>query len=157
MTKRSKATIAQKIKRVSEVYNMLLSGKSRTQILQIITRKYKVCESSCDKYISEARRKLKRYIEKDMTTGLRKRLARRELMFSKAFEDGKIDLCLEIEKDTAKIEGLYTEKIKVDNTNVVSDFSNMKNEDLEEQLKLYRGINDQMKEKINNDKKVLKQ
>ena len=55
-----KPTIAEKTRRVNEVYGLLASGASRQQILQHSSENWDVSERTADSYIAEARELIER-------------------------------------------------------------------------------------------------
>ena len=69
-----KCTKAEKSKRVVIVYDKLLSGFSRADIIQYMIENYKISESQIDKYIKEANQLISIDLKNNRLTGLNYRL-----------------------------------------------------------------------------------
>jgi len=102
-----KATVAEKKQRIRYVYEALLSDYNRADIIQHAAKKWGVQTRMADGYIAEATAIIKQEVEQQQAEGFVKHLARRRFYRNKAIVGNDLRLALEIDRDEAKLLGLY--------------------------------------------------
>lgn len=138
-----RCTKAQANKRVAVVMRMLLRETPRAEIVQYASEKWDIGERQTDSYIRKATEQIKKDIERKRKSGVDYRLAKRNHLFQTAFNKGRLGLCFEIEKDIAKLEGLYVEKVDVNqNTNLSLDLGHLEDEELDDKINMLSGGDD---------------
>lgn len=101
-------TSAERIIRVQEVYNMILQGATRQQILRYCAGSFNVKERVCDDYLSEAKQLLKENFAKTEDADLMKSeiYARYELLYKQSFDVDDFRECRNILKSITDLLGI---------------------------------------------------
>lgn len=102
-----KGSKAQRLLRERQVMEMLLSGHNRPAILQFASENWGVVNRTTDDYIKAATAEIATTEAKARENAISKHLARRNLYRKKAIAAGDLRLALEIDRDEAKLMGLY--------------------------------------------------
>lgn len=107
MSEVEKPTQAQKIRRVNEVRKMLVSGFSRGEIVQKLTKKWNVIDRTIDNYIQDAKEELKPLIaaEKDNQLGIA--IARMTDIYREAMDAKDHRAAIAAQQELNKLFGLY--------------------------------------------------
>ncbi len=111
MAVRKKSTKAELAKRIKEISEMVLSGVSRPKILEYARKKWNIGRAMTDNYISKA---YKIFATSQGTTTqerLENHLDLRRDLYERSHAIGDYRTCLEIIKDTGRLQGFYTDKI----------------------------------------------
>ncbi len=126
-----------------------LQSKRNVELTNLVAEKFNISIRQAQRYISEAKKEIKRLSGLKKEENYAKALRDREYLYHKAItpsfifnkdaidEDGKfimvadLKLALEVAKDRDKILGLYEDKITLEgNVNNHVDFSGIKTEDI---------------------------
>lgn len=110
-------------KRIAEVSEMLIEGKSRAHIVQYSSDNWNIGERQTDKYISKAREYLLSEIKRDIEYDYAKAMKRFESLYNKAIDKKDYKLALAINKEICAIQGLH--KIQIDHTGEFQFISNI--------------------------------
>lgn len=104
--KPTKAEIAQ---RVSTVYDMLLVGSTRSQIIQYVANKtnWDVSNRTIDNYIQRANAKFEEDAKTHRERELGRALARLNMLYQKTLQIQDYQRCLAIQKELNALLGLY--------------------------------------------------
>jgi len=112
--------------RIDSVVSLILDNDSYLQtkrkeaLAKIVSKKFNITKRSAERYISEAKKKIREISKEDARNSFERAMRDREFLFLKAkgVKDDKghyiiepdFKLALEVVKDRDKIKGLYTEK-----------------------------------------------
>lgn len=108
--KSTKATVERRILAVNE---LLLRSASRSDILQYATKEgWGVQPRIIDEYISRCKVLWQVEVEAERKDAYARHLKKRDKLYMKAFAAEDYHLCLEIDRDKAKLEGLYIVKLE---------------------------------------------
>lgn len=105
--KQAKATNAQVAKRLREVYDLLLSGSSRPEILEYAKTKWGLSGAQADSYIARVRKTYLAAVAEGREAALERHLALRRDMLQRARKAGDLNAELQIARDEAKLRDLY--------------------------------------------------
>ena len=106
----NKSTQAQFSERVRIVFELLLSGTPRVDIIRYSSDNWGVTSRQCEKYMAKATQVIKDEAAKIMENALEDHLVMRDNLRLQSLKDGDRRLALEIMRDTAKLLGLYAPK-----------------------------------------------
>ncbi len=106
----NKSTQAQLAERVRIVFELLLSGTPRVDIIQYSSKNWGVTGRMCDKYIAKANELIHAEATKIIENAFEDHLVMRDSLRLAALKDGDKRLAHEILRDTAKLLGLYAPK-----------------------------------------------
>ncbi len=106
----NKSTQAQLSERVRIVFELLLSGTPRVDIIQYSSKNWGVTDRMCDKYIAKANEIIKAESVKIIENIFEDHLVVRDAMRLQALKDGDKRFAFEILRDTDKLVGLYAPK-----------------------------------------------
>jgi hypothetical protein len=119
--------------RIDAVVNLILENdryfqaRRNIELTKTVMEKFAVEERTAQRYISEAKREIRKIGQSDKQKAYIQAIRDREFLFSKAkqpFKDetGRIlrppdyEFALDVVKDRDHIKGLYTEQVKIDQT-----------------------------------------
>ncbi len=102
-----KATKAQIHQRVAAVHRQLVLGRTRAYILQYASSQWECSVRTTDDYIARAREMLKEQTNRDRDAHLALALARLDLVFVEAYEQGVYKDALGAQHQLNKIMGFY--------------------------------------------------
>lgn len=106
-----------------------LQSKKMAELRLFVSEHIKCSPRQAERYIAEALEQIAEITKMDAKKALERARRRREYLWKKANESKDYKLALEVEKDSAKIEGLYTENINATGTlEVVRKIINNKEE-----------------------------
>ncbi len=106
----SKSTQAEFHKRIRIVFELILSGTPRVDIIHYSSDNWGVTERMCEKYIAKATLVIKEQAANMMENAFQDHLVMRDNMRLQALKDGDKRFAFEILRDTAKLIGLYAPK-----------------------------------------------
>ena len=106
MARLPKATKAEAALRVNEVYGLLSTGHSRTQICEFLREKYGLCDRSSDNYIARARDQLLRDAEMERPAWVAEALQRLRNYEQAAAKRGQIQTAINSVQQQGKFIGL---------------------------------------------------
>jgi len=115
MTGRS--TDAETIERVNKIYQLLIQGWHRPEILQFGVKTWGISERSVDEYIRYANTDIKKNAEAKQKRALNYMLNRHSDLISRAYTEGNLRLALDVDREDAKLMGLYAPE-KSSNLNI---------------------------------------
>jgi hypothetical protein len=101
------------LKRIIEIQNLLLECKPTYEILQLITEKHGISESQVNKDIRKAKLRIVKRVRAQEKTAYEDAVARREHLYVLALDEKSYKTALAIDDSRAKIQGLFTENIKL--------------------------------------------
>ncbi len=102
-----KSTEAEYETRVRAVYELLLSGMPRPDIIQHAAENWDVESRQTSSYIRSARAELKKHSELIKKDAMTMAIARREALYYLAMDNNDFRLALEVDKELSKLLGLY--------------------------------------------------
>lgn len=111
--KKPRCTEFELMKRVSEVYKLLLAGKCRRDIIEEIGAKYDVVAGTVDYYITKARAEFQDVILADIEEKKMLASARYEDLYAKSMEAGDYRAARGVLDSLSKLQGLMTDKLEV--------------------------------------------
>lgn len=114
MEKRTRCTEFELTKRISEVYKMLLVGKSRRDIIEDITSRYDVVAGTVDYYIGKARSEFQDVVSADIAEKKSIAQARYEDLYAKALDADDIKTAKSVLDSLSKLQGFMSEVKLVD-------------------------------------------
>lgn len=114
MEKRTRCTEFELTKRISEVYKMLLVGKSRRDIIEDITSRYDVVAGTVDYYINKARSEFQDVVSADIAEKKSIAQARYEDLYAKALNADDIKTAKSVLDSLSKLQGFMSEVKLVD-------------------------------------------
>jgi len=119
-----KPTTAQYKERLYTIYSMLLDSYDRFTILEYARKTWgEVGTSTVDNYIKRANEYIEQDYKEKRFQKLRRSIAKRYKLKTRAIKKGDFNLAHEIQKDIDKLEGLYpSEKHHVTGKMTLSDF-----------------------------------
>jgi len=105
----SKITKAEKHERVSIVYQLLLRGTPRHDILQYVRSQtdWGVSDHAIDYYITNAYRIITEETEKHRESEFAKAVARLNALYNRAYGVGQYQVCLNIQREINELFDLY--------------------------------------------------
>ena len=110
----NKPTKAEKKQRVVIIYELMLKHATRGEILQFSANRWGVVERTADSYIAAAREMLYAETEGDADRNRRRILRELDYLYSEALRRHRVDTCLNIKREQAKLLGLDISKIELD-------------------------------------------
>jgi hypothetical protein len=113
-TKTPRATDAEILKRVNDVYKLLLRGASRSEVLEFVTTNHGVSEGMADIYIKRASAYFNQRVQLERDTELGQALERYEMLFQRALQDEDYKTCIQAQSRIDKIMGLEQHTVRVD-------------------------------------------
>lgn len=125
--------------RVHTIFNMILGGASRFDILRHSSSQWGVCDRQADEYMRRADLEIDKWADRLSRNSVKRSLSRREKIYMKAMELGQINVALEVARDTDKLRGNYPEekqrhildgKVEVEDKKAV-DLSKLSSDQLE--------------------------
>lgn len=107
-----KSTKAEIEQRITLVYDMIVVGSSRAQVLQYVTKKtdWEVCDGMVDKYIARANDRLAEESQIHRATELGKSLSRLNTLYQKTLQVQDYARCLAVQRELNQLLGLYEPK-----------------------------------------------
>lgn len=118
MGKRAKrCTDAEMVMRISVIYDLIVDGATRSEILQFISKNtsWGVSVRTVDNYIQKATKMIEKDAEYDRKRELGKANRRLNKLYNKSLKVTDYKTCLNIQQERNKLFGLYPEKkVKVD-------------------------------------------
>ncbi len=105
-----KSTQAQFHERIRIVFELILSGTPRVDIIRYSSDNWGVTSRQCEKYIAKATLIIKEQAANIMENAFEDHLVMRDSLRQAALKDGDKRLAHEILRDTAKLLGLYAPK-----------------------------------------------
>ncbi len=108
----AKATKVEIEKRRATIEQLLLSGALYREIVEYCKKNFDISIRQTDAYIAQIYKEWKKRIERVREEEYLKALARRELLYRKALQEGDIRTALAIEQDIRRLQGFYVEKIE---------------------------------------------
>lgn len=110
-----RANAAEQERRINLVYEMLLQGARRPEILQYVAKNWHGSERSADDLIAAARGILKHQAAQTRDENFAEQVALRRLLRNKAAQANDFRMVLDVAKDEAKLLDLYpAEKQKIE-------------------------------------------
>ena len=109
----SDVTQVERIQRVEIVFNLLLGGATRAEIIRFCNEKWEVKEDCVDKYMKDAREKIALINEGNLQDNRGWHIAHRFNLLARAKKSGNLSMELEAAKDVAKIQGLYIDRVQL--------------------------------------------
>ncbi len=106
----NKSTRAQLSERVRIIFELLLSGTPRVDIIEYGRKNWGVRRAMADQYIAKANELIKKEAAKIIENAFEDHLVMRDSLRLAALKDGDKRLAHEILRDTAKLLGLYAPK-----------------------------------------------
>lgn len=106
----NKSTQAQLAERVRIVFELLLSGTPRVDIMEYSRSNWGVRRAMADQYIAKANALISAEAVKIIENAFQDHLVARDTMRLQALKDGDKRFAFEILRDTAKLLGLYAPK-----------------------------------------------
>ena len=110
-TKQKKSTFAEAEKRRQIVFEMYCHDESYSSIARYCAENWGIRSRQTQTYVSQAKKRLEKETLPKYEEELKKALMRRKRLKQKAEKDNDHWLVLAIEKDEAKLRGLYIERI----------------------------------------------
>lgn len=104
--------------RIDTVANLILENdryfqsKRSDELAEIVAERFDVDERTARRYISEAKREVRKLGKKHNINAFKKAIRDREYLFTKAKEGKNYKLALEVVKDRDELNGLYVQEIK---------------------------------------------
>lgn len=102
-----KSNDAETINRINRVYQLLIQGWHRSDIVQFGSKEWGVSDRSVDEYIRRANTIINANAKVKQKRELNKMLNRHDDMRSRAYKVDDLRLILDIDREDAKILGLY--------------------------------------------------
>lgn len=125
-----KPTKAEKQKRVRAIYELILSGTTRYDMIQYGANKWGVKVRTVDAYIKAANVEIGNEIAASQRDALATQIARREHLYRRALKAGDLNLALNVSRDETKLLDLYPSTKRV-NSNLDIDMSKLTDEQLQ--------------------------
>lgn len=109
MSDQQKSTHAEIEQRVNDVYDALLLGLSRREIIQYasVTKKWNVTPRQIDTYILSATEQLKKAGQRHRETEMGKALARLEKLYQSNLKIQDYKAALAVQQEITKLQGMY--------------------------------------------------
>lgn len=107
IVKRERATIAETERRVSIVYNMLLNGANRRDILQFNAKNWMLSDRAVDNIISKANKEISEVCEEERETQFGLAIKRLNALYFKSLTEGDIRTALNVQKEINEVVGLH--------------------------------------------------
>lgn len=136
-SKAKKTTAATYSLRVFQVYQLLIKGYDRPEIIQYASEQWgEISDRSVDKYMYDARAMIDQLTSTNATDYLKMEIKRSHHLLSKTLAKGEHGIALEVMRDFRKLMGLYPDeklrhildgKVKVEQK---ADLSTLTEEDL---------------------------
>jgi len=148
--KNKKADEMESRKRITKIIEMLLDCEPRHKICQYMSKKWELTDRQIDRYIRKAKNKIIQNVRKEDKNAYENAIARRERLFNKAVKKKSLKTALNIDDSKAKIQGLFTENLKLsaDKDNPIEIVIKQMTD---EQLKKIKETQDLVKDVGNND------
>lgn len=115
-----------------------LNAKRSKEFTINVMEKFGLTERTAQRYISEARKDIRKLKRLNKETALEEAIRARYFLKAKAKENGDYKLLLEVEKDLSKLFGLYVDEIKHSGTISINNIDLSKLTD--EQLSILESI-----------------
>ena len=112
-----KSTNAELMQRVSLVYQMLLRGYTRSDIIQYVSKEtnWNVSDRMIDTYMKKAREDLGDVTEEEKQAALGSALKRLDMLYRKALKKDDLKTCLAVQREINDLFHLKDEEQKSDN------------------------------------------
>ena len=107
---RKRATKAELIKRREEIQQLILKGLNASDIMERMAEKWNTSERAIKEDLSWVAKQWEEQATESTQLMRNKYAERLELLFNRAWEDGHLKTCLEIQKEISKLNGMYKEK-----------------------------------------------
>lgn len=120
MSKASKLVVNQ---RVNIIVDMIISGKSRADIIHYGSENWNLGERQIDKYIAKSRDTIQVEIVKNLEYDYAKAIKRYEVLYMKAIEGKDYRLAVTINKEITQLQGLN--KLQLDHSGSIEFISNI--------------------------------
>ncbi len=120
MSKETKCSIAELEKRINKVYEHLINGWTRHDILQYISKNkdWNVCDRQVDGYIAKANKRIKEVAKETRDEFIEKAKNRFQDIYKKAMSEKELNTCLRTIEMENKILGY--EKINLNHSGEIS-------------------------------------
>ncbi len=110
MGKPGKATQAEKQRRITETYALVLSGLRRAQILQIVSERFDISERMAEHYLAAAQAEIREMAMHHRDAMFAEHISHRRDMRFRARRDGNLRIELDAARDEAELLKLYPAK-----------------------------------------------
>lgn len=107
---KKRATKAELIKRREEIQQLILKGVNATDIQKIVGDKWGASPRAVREDLKWIREQWEQSALESTQLMRNKYAERLELLFNRAWSDGHLKTCLEIQKEISKLNGMYKEK-----------------------------------------------
>ena len=118
-----KSTSAELELRVKTACKLLIEGKSREEIVQYSTKKWRVGERQADKYIQKAKEIIATTVKREVEYDYSRAIMRYDDLYKRALEKGDYRTAMSINKEMTLLQGLY--KSQVEHSGAVQFISNI--------------------------------
>lgn len=118
-----KSSISIVNERVTEVAEMLISGETRTSIVQYGTESWEVAERQIDKYIARARKLIQKEVIKDLEYDYAKALRRYEDLYRVGIEKENYKLAISANREIVKLQSLT--KVQLEHSGDINFITNI--------------------------------
>ena len=102
------------LRRIAEVTDLLVQGKSRTAVVSYCCNRFKTCERTADSYISEAMKALAANFKHDTKGQSEIALLRYQDLYDQCISARKFKDAALVQDRICKLLGLWTEKVEVE-------------------------------------------
>ena len=121
--KRNRCTAGERVKRISEIAQMLIQGRSREAVLQFTAENWTIGERTTDTMLADARKLIAETVIKDVNYDYALAIARLNSLFIQCQERRDYRTCVTIVKEMAALQGLA--KMQVEHSGQVTFISNI--------------------------------
>ncbi len=131
-----KPTKAEKEQRVAEIYELLLKHVTRAQIVRYCAKRWGVGDRTADNYMAAAREMLYEETLEDAERSRRRILRELDYLYSESLRKNRVDTCLNIKREQARLLGLDITKIDLTGTmkNENHNYDHLTDEEVEREI-----------------------